>query len=67
MVGEDFSGEVCTQIAPTVIAPVAGQTLSAMRRHKNEQPGQLLANEVQIQLDLLTKGSAADTFADAGK
>jgi hypothetical protein len=67
MVGEDFSGEVCTQIAPTVIAPVAGQTLSAMRHQKNEKSGQLIANEVQIQLDLLTKGSAAGTLAAAGR
>jgi hypothetical protein len=67
MVGEDFSGEVCTQIAPTVIAPDNGQTFSAKRRNMNEQPGQLIANEVQIQLDLLTNGSASNTFAAAGK
>jgi len=67
MVGEDFSGEVCTQIAPTVIAPVAGQTYSAKRRRTNEQPGQLIANEVQIQLDLLTTGSDSAVSVASGQ
>ena len=67
MVGEDFSGEVCTQIAPTVIAPVAEQTFSAKRHHKNEQPGQLIANEVQIQLDLLTNGSDSAVSVASGQ
>jgi hypothetical protein len=67
MVGEDFSGEVCTQIAPTVIAPDQGQTFSAKRHHKNEQPGQLVANEVQIQLDLLTTGSDSTVSVASGE
>jgi polyisoprenoid-binding protein YceI len=67
MVGEDFSGEVCTQIAPTVIAPDKGQTFSAKRHHENTDPNLLIANEVQIQLHLLTTGSAYSTFAAAGK
>ena len=67
MVGEDFSGEVCSQIAPTVIAPDKGQTFSAERHHENTDPNLLIANEVQIQLHLLTTGSAYTTFAAAGK
>src|SRR6266478_5666109 len=60
MVGEDFSGEVCTQIAPSIVAPDQGQTISA-RHHHNEDPNHLIANEVQIQLDLLTTTSSSST------
>jgi polyisoprenoid-binding protein YceI len=67
MVGEDFSGEVCTQIAPTVIAPDKGQTFSAERRDKNSNSNLLIANEVQIQLDLLTTDSTSNNFAAASK
>jgi polyisoprenoid-binding protein YceI len=67
MVGEDFSGEVCTQIAPTVIAPDRKQAFSGELQATNSNRNLLIANEVQIQLDLLTGGIAPDTFADAGK
>jgi polyisoprenoid-binding protein YceI len=67
MVGEDFSGEVCTQIAPTVIAPDKGQSFSADRRNDNSNSNLLVANEVQIKLDLLTTDSGASTFASVGK
>ena len=67
MVGEDFSGEVCTQIAPAVIAPDKGQTFSAKRRDANTNSNILIANEVQIQLDLLTTDSTSNTFASVGK
>ena len=60
MVGEDFSGEVCTQIAPSIVAPDQGQTISAKHRH-NADPNHLVANEVQIQLDLLTTTSFSST------
>ena len=60
MVGEDFSGEVCTQIAPSIVAPDQGQTISA-KHHHNEDPNHLVANEVQIQLDLRTTTSSSST------
>jgi polyisoprenoid-binding protein YceI len=66
-VGEDFSGEVCTQIAPTIVAPDEGQTVLAKHHHKNADPGQLVANEVQIELDLLTTNSGSTVSAASGQ
>jgi hypothetical protein len=66
-VGEDFSGEVCTQIAPSISTPDQGQTLSAKRHHENADSNQLVANEVQIQLDLLTVGSSSTASAASGQ
>ena len=67
MVGEDFSGEVCTQIAPAVIAPDKGQTFSAKRHHENTDPNLLIANEVQIQLHLLTADYSSTVSVAAGE
>ncbi len=66
MVGEDFSGEVCTQIAPSIVAPDQGQSISAKHRH-NADPNHLVANEVQIKLDLLTTGSSSTASLTSGK
>jgi len=65
MVGEDFSGEVCTQIAPSIVAPDQGQAISAKHRH-NADPNHLVANEVQIKLDLLTTGSSSTASLTSG-
>jgi len=65
-VGEDFSGEVCTQIAPAIGTPDQGQTYSARHRH-NADPNHLVANEVQIQLDLFTTGSNSNVSAASGQ
>ena len=65
-VGEDFSGEVCTQADPFLITD-PGQTLSASRHHKNAEPARLVANEVQIQLDLLTTISSSTLSAASGQ
>jgi polyisoprenoid-binding protein YceI len=67
MVGEDFSGEVCTQIAPAVIAPDKEQSFSAERRNDNSNSNLLVANEVQIKLDLLTTDSTSNNVAAISK
>jgi hypothetical protein len=67
MVGEDFSGEVCTRIAPAITTPDQGQTLSAKHHHKNADADRLVANEVQIQLDLLTTSSTSTVSAASGQ
>lgn len=59
-VGKDFSGEVCTEIAPAITTPDEGH-------HKNADPGRLVANEVQIQLDLLTTSSSSTASLTSGK
>jgi len=66
-VGEDFSGEVCTQVAPSVTTEDQAQTLSAERRHQNTDPNYLVANEVQIRLDLLTTDSSAAASVASGQ
>ena len=66
MVGEDFSGEVCTQIAPSIVTPDQGQTISAKHRH-NADPNHLVANEVQIRLDLFTTGSNSTASLSSGR
>jgi len=65
-VGEDFSGEVCTQIAPAIVTPDQGQSLSAKRHHKAD-PNHIVANEVQIQLDLFTTGSSSTVSVASGQ
>jgi polyisoprenoid-binding protein YceI len=65
-VGEDFSGEVCTQIAPSIISEDQGQTLST-RHHQKADPKHLVANEVQIQLDLFTTGSGSAVAVASGQ
>jgi len=66
MVGEDFSGEVCTQVGPSIVTEDQAQTLSAGRHHQNADPNHLVANEVQIQLDLFTIGSGSTISAASG-
>jgi polyisoprenoid-binding protein YceI len=66
-VGEDFSGEVCTQIGPAIVTPDEGQAVLAKHHHKNADPGQLVANEVQIQLDLFTTNSGSPVSAASGQ
>jgi polyisoprenoid-binding protein YceI len=65
-VGEDFSGEVCTQIAPSIITEDQGPTPST-RHHQKADPNHLVANEVQIQLDLFTTGSGSTVAAASGQ
>ncbi|HWY06232.1 MAG TPA: hypothetical protein VNY24_05190 [Candidatus Acidoferrales bacterium] len=65
-VGEDFAGEVCTQADPFLITD-PGQTLSASRHHKNADSGRLVANEVRIQLDLLTTSSTPAVSMASGQ
>jgi len=65
-VGEDFSGEVCTQIAPAIVTPDQGQSLSAKRHHKADS-NHIVANEVQIQLDLFTTSSSSTVSVASGQ
>jgi polyisoprenoid-binding protein YceI len=66
-VGEDFSGEVCTQITPAITASDQRQTLSVKHYHKNADADRLVANEVQIQLDLLTTSSTSTVSVASGQ
>lgn len=66
-VGEDFSGEVCTQVAPAITMPDQGQAPSAKHSHKNTDAGRIVANEVQIQLDLFTIGSGSTVSVASGQ
>jgi hypothetical protein len=66
-VSEDFSGEVCAQAAPSIITEDQAQTLSAKHRHQNTDANHLVANEVQIRLDLLTTGSDSAVSAASGQ
>ena len=66
-VGEDFSGEDCAQIAPAIVAPDQAQSLSARHHHKNSAATHIVANEVQIQLDLFTTGSNSAVSAASGQ
>jgi hypothetical protein len=51
-VGEGFAGEVCTQTSfPMVITDPAEIDWEA-RHHRSGEPNELVANEVQIELDL---------------
>ena len=65
-VGEDFSGEVCTQIAPAIVTPDQGQSLSAKRHHKADS-NHIVANEVQIQLDLFATSSSSTVSVASGQ
>jgi len=57
-VGEDFSGEVCTQVAPSIVTPDQGQTFSAKHQHNKADVNDIVANEIQIRLDLFTPAPA---------
>ena len=65
-VGEDFSGETCTQVAPSIVTPDQGQSLSAKHHHNKSDANHIVANEVQIHLDLFTTGSGSTISAAAG-
>jgi hypothetical protein len=66
-VGEDFSGEVCTQAAPSIVTPGQGQTLSAKHHHNKADANHIVANEVQIQLDLFTTGPGSAISVASGQ
>lgn len=66
-VGEDFSGEVCTQVAPSMITPDQTQSLSAKHHHNKADANHIVANEVQIQLDLFTTGPGSTVSMAAGQ
>jgi polyisoprenoid-binding protein YceI len=51
-VGEDFAGEVCTQTSAPVLITDTAQIEWERRHHSSDEPSQLVANEVKIQLDL---------------
>jgi hypothetical protein len=55
-VGEDFSGEVCTQVAPSIVTPDQIQSFSAKHHRNKADANHIVANEVQIHLDLFTNG-----------
>jgi len=65
--GEDFAGEVCTQVDPVLTTTDPEQTLSASRHHNNAGSDRLVANEVQIQLDLLTTTSSSAVSLASGQ
>src|SRR5260221_13484698 len=54
--GEDFSAEVCTQVAPSIVTPDQCQTFSARHQHNKTNANHIVANEIQIRLDLFTTG-----------
>ena len=55
-VGEDFAGEVCTQTSSPMLITDADEIGWEARHHGSGESNELVANEVQIQLDLqLTK------------
>src|SRR5258708_31986043 len=66
MVGEDSSGEVCTQIAPSIITEDQAQAHSA-KHHHHADPNHLLANQVQTRLDLFTTGSSSTASLSSGR
>jgi hypothetical protein len=66
-VGEDFSGEVCTQVAPSIITPDQNQSLSAKRHHSKADANHIVANEVQIQLHLFTTGPGSAISMASGQ
>ena len=66
-VGEDFSGEVCTQVAPSIVTPDQGQSLSAQHHHNKADANHIVANEVQIQLDLFTTGPGSTISVASGQ
>src|SRR5260370_29798816 len=51
-VGEDFAGEVCTQTSSPVLITDTAQIELERRHNMSDEPSQLVANEVKIQLDL---------------
>jgi hypothetical protein len=65
-VGEDFSGEVCTQVAPSIVTPDQGQSL-AKHHHNQADASHIVANEVQIQLDLFTTGPGSAISVASGQ
>jgi hypothetical protein len=65
-VGEDFAGEVCTVVSSPLTTADPRHNLSASRRHKNADSTRLVANEVQIQLDLLTNGPSSTASLTSG-
>jgi hypothetical protein len=48
------------------VTPDQGQSLSAKRHHKAD-PNHIVANEVQIQLDLFTTGSSSTVSVASGQ
>jgi len=66
-VGEDFSGEVCTQVAPSIVTPDQGQSLSAKHHHDKADAKHIVANQVQIQLDLFTAGPGSAIAVASGQ
>jgi hypothetical protein len=66
-VGEDFSGEVCTQVAPSIVTPNQQHTLSAKHHRSNADANHIVANEVQIRLDLFTTGPGSTVSMAAGQ
>jgi len=65
--GEDFAGEVCTQVDPVLTTTDPEQTLSASRQRNSAGSDRLVANEVQIQLDLLTTTSSSAVSLASGQ
>jgi hypothetical protein len=66
-VGEDFSGEVCTQLAPSIVTPDQGQSFSAKHQHNKADSNHIVANEVHIQLDLFTTGTGSAISVASGQ
>ena len=66
-VGEDFSGEVCTQVAPSIVTPDQDQTVSAKHHHGKADANHIVANEVQIQLDIFTTGPGSAISVASGQ
>jgi polyisoprenoid-binding protein YceI len=55
-IGEDFAGEVCTQTSSPSVITNAGEIAWEASHHRSGESNELVANEVQIQLNLqLTK------------
>ena len=65
-VGEDFDGEVCSQTSFPLLITDPAEIAWEARHPRNREPNQLVANEVQIQLDLKlirTNSTVAESLA----
>jgi polyisoprenoid-binding protein YceI len=66
-VGEDFAGEECTHTSSPVVITDTAEIEWERRHHGRGEPNQLVANEVQIQLDLQLTKMNSTTADSSGK
>jgi hypothetical protein len=63
-VGEDFAGELCSRTSFPLVITDPAEIAWEGRHHGNGEPRALVANEVEIQLDLkLTKMNSTAAYS----